>query len=115
MKQALNRFMHDNKNLTIHSADELDSIIVPVVDVVSRQLGPTAFRNRTQVNAAVFDAVMIGLASAIGKGSFIEESFKDKYASLISDQEFVQYTEQSTGMEKSVKGRIEKAINAFAI
>jgi hypothetical protein len=113
-KYFLNEFMDLNRNLMIHSKEELIELFNKTIAFIIESLGTTAFKNGTQINAAIFDAVMIGVAERL-KNELkpnIEE-FRAQYSALLSDEDFISYVSSTTADSASVKGRIQKAISQF--
>ncbi len=66
MEDALNSYMSQNRRLQIQSRETLTNAFVPAIRAVATALGTTAFRPVRAINAAVFDAVMVGLSEALG-------------------------------------------------
>jgi len=116
LKTFLNSFMKRNKNLEVYSKETLTDLFVSTIKFIIDNLGNNAFKNGNRVNAALFDAVMIGIAKRItSKGSDLNgELFKIKYQELIDDHQFISYTQSNTSNEASVKGRIDLAIDKFS-
>ena len=110
-KAFLNHFMVENRNLSLHGTDELRSLFESAITVAVNSLGKNAFRTGTRLNAAIFDSVMIALSKRIQSGHSIDESrFREQYTSLLNDVTYKEYVEQGTSNEKSVKGRITRAM-----
>ena len=114
LKSFLNSFMSRNRKFELHPKNELYKIFKTTIDFIFINIGTQAFRNGNRINAAVFDAVMIGVAiRLIANPDMDKDLFIIKYNELIIDEEFIGYTQSSTSSESSVKGRINKAINQF--
>ena len=114
-KYFLNEFMDLNRNLIIHSKEELVELFNTTIAFIVQSLGTSAFKTGTQINAAIFDAVMIGVAERLK----IElnpntEAFKTQYSALLYDGDFKSYVSSTTADSASVKGRIQKAISQFS-
>lgn len=114
-KYFLNEFMDLNRNLIIHSKEELVELFNTTIAFIVQSLGTSAFKTGTQINAAIFDAVMIGVAERLK----IElnpntETFKAQYSALLSDGDFKSYVSSTTADSASVKGRIQKSISQFS-
>ncbi len=62
MKGFLNDFMGRNKHLKVISGEVIRSIFTPTIQVIHKSIGRRAFRLARVLNAAVFDAVMVGIA-----------------------------------------------------
>ena len=80
------------------------------------QLLHRAFKIKNRLNPALFDAVMVGLATKIADNSNIpEEKLKQAYDNLIQNQEFLSFIQAaSTTENNAVRSRIDLAIKAFA-
>jgi hypothetical protein len=114
MKGFLNSFMGNNRELNLYPSSGLTAAFVPTIELVSRCLGPTAFKPKTTFNAAVFDSVMVGVARRIERGPVANcEMFSNQYRSLVGDAQFTQATETGTSAEERVNKRIELATAAF--
>ena len=114
MKSFLNSYMGSNRDLTINSKEELTTIFDNTIDIVYRSIGDEAFRPVKAINAAVFDAVMIGIATRLSEKEIEDlETVKVKYESLLAKPEFIESYKTSTSDEKIVKNRINLAIEAF--
>ena len=114
MEGALNRFMSSNRKLQRHSAEVLIGSFVSAIQLVCTALGSTAFRPIRAINAAVFDAVMVGLARRLTVGSVTDlEHFKEAYAELLENEQFQGAYVQSTSAEESVRQRLSIATERF--
>lgn len=114
LKSFLNTFMHSNRNLEKYNAVQLDKVIYPTITLISNMLGKTAFRIGSGPNAAVFDAVMVGLARRLEKGRIQMEKFKSAYSELISNPTFTTLAKDGTSDESAVQKRIEMATSKFS-
>ncbi len=114
MEGALNGYMVRNRKLQKQSATELTNSFLPTVGVISEALGAAAFRPIRSINAAVFDAVMVGLARRLQTGSPIgAEQVSQAYARLLADDQFKEAYNYSTADEERVKSRISLASRYF--
>jgi uncharacterized protein with ParB-like and HNH nuclease domain len=115
MKEFLNNYMAENKKLEKESEQYLTSAFVNTVGVAHQALGQDAFRPYVQLNAAVYDSVMVGLARRLQKGTMKDlKGFQNAYRELTADNDYVKLTESRTADEQSVRRRIALAIDAFA-
>ena len=115
MKEFLNSYMAANRHLELQSADELTKLFSNTIEVIDDAIGQRAFRPVRGLNAAVYDAVMVGVARRLEKGSISDiEEFRRRYDSLLSNGEFEERTQKSTADELSVQRRLEMATEAFA-
>lgn len=114
MKSFLNSYMGLNRNLTINSKEELTALFDNTIDIIYRSIGDEAFRPVKAINAAVFDSVMIGIATRLSEKDIEDfETVKEKYENLLAKSEFIDSYKTSTSDEKTVKNRIHLAIEAF--
>ena len=113
MKSFLNRYMSENRHLNIHNCESICSIFESVTKTILEKIGEDAFKPLRAVNAAVVDAVMIGVAHRLETGN-IRDSLREKYDSLINNEIFVDSTTQGTSQSEKVRKRIELATEAFA-
>jgi uncharacterized protein with ParB-like and HNH nuclease domain len=114
MKEFLNKFMGQNRTLDKYPEAAIRQAFLPTISLILASVGPKAFRPKSAVNAAVFDAVMVGLAQRLTTGPLPAERVKKAYDELVNDVDFRAATERSTADEEVVKARIELALGAFA-
>lgn len=115
MKEFLNRFMSGNRTLKYRSPQEFKTIFLKTIEAAYKSLGEKAFRPESQINAAVFDAVMVGLAKRLEKGEIADfEAVKSRYEELLKNPDFQAAYERATADETKVRNRINSAIQAFS-
>lgn len=116
MKEFLNSFMSANRKLQTHSREELSSIFVRTVETIHDHVGKDAFRPTKRLNAAVLDAVMVGVAKRISAKGPISDfnSLKQAYQTLLTNDSFKKATETRVTDLENVKDRLTLAISAFA-
>lgn len=113
-KGFLNDFMEKYQNCTDDKLNEFKSHFVNSINIVYDNIGVNAFRLAKNLNAAVFDSVMIGVANRLRNTEDVDgEKFKEKYNSLLENAEYRKFVESNTASEASLKGRIAIAIDAF--
>jgi hypothetical protein len=106
-----------NQPLNLHSSLQIRQAFVPTIEVIHRSLGTQAFKPKKIINAAVFDAVMIGIARRLEKGKIDNsETLRDIYQKLLTDEEFRHVTVDTarTTEDAAVNSRIKIATKAFA-
>jgi hypothetical protein len=114
MKGFLNNFMGKNRSLNRITAKEMTSAFLPTIQAAYDGIGDRAFRLARALNAAVFDAVMVGLARRLSLGPIKDyEMLKRRYLSLISDNAFGAVAAKATADEESVSKRLRLATKAF--
>ena len=115
MKEFLNRYVLSNRQLELHDRDQLSSLFSNTIALVSDTLGSAAFRPANALNAAVYDAVMVGIATRLQRGPLTEpEALPSAYHDLIRDPTFTAAYSRSTADEENVRTRLTLATNAFA-
>lgn len=116
MRDFLNSFAADDENRMASSdIKEASEIFARAISLVDEALGKSAFRPQRALNAAVFEAVMVGLMERL-RESVSEpqkESFILSYKSLLSSESFVKATSRATAQEEAVKTRQLASIKAF--
>jgi len=114
IKEFLNRFMGANRHLELFNAEALNKKFMSPIELISTSLGNKAFRPERALNAAVFDAVMIGLARRLEKSPIVKsDKFVDAYIKLLENTEFLESTQTGTSDVPNVQKRIELATKAF--
>ena len=115
MQEFLNKYMRRNKHLKIQSKTQLEYIFTKSIDIIYQCLGKEAFKPKKKLNAAVFDAVMVGAAKRLEKGELCDlEALKEKYESLLNEGVFISATSRGgTASADRVRNRITMAVKAF--
>lgn len=115
MKKFLNSYMSKNRNLKFNSKEVLDKKFNNSISLMAKTIGKKAFRiENGPINAAVFDAVMIGLTQRLDRG-IIENNkmFESYYYKLLQDKEFLDACQTGTSDEGKVTKRIRLATEGF--
>jgi hypothetical protein len=116
MKGFLNKFMGGNRHLDLHTGESIKKVFAETVEVAHRCLGKKAFRPRRKINAAVFDAIMVGLSHRLRHGPITDsDSVVEIYQTLLQDDEFRAVTVETarTTEGSTVRDRLDRAIHAF--
>lgn len=114
MKDFLNRYMAENRNLDRQSEADLRQVFCSTTAVLDSVLGRRAFRPKRAVNAAVVDSLMTGVAKRLRSGEIKDPArFRDRYESLLANREYVAATEAGTSQDANVKARMALAKDAF--
>lgn len=118
MKEFLDRFSHKNRKLSDERCKTMLCLFENTINAVGNALGEKkAFRPSKNLNAAVFEAVMVGLArrmEAKEASDLAEDAVKRIYIELVENQEFLEACSQHSSDEKNVRKRQELAMQAFA-
>ncbi|MDQ2841188.1 MAG: DUF262 domain-containing protein, partial [Acidobacteriota bacterium] len=114
MKDFLNRFMARNRRLKLHSEDEIETVFKESIHLVKDCLGRSAFKPKRALNAAVFDAAMVGIARRLETSKPNCNELRTSYEGLLANEEFLRVSERSTADEENVEKRLRLATEAFA-
>lgn len=114
MKDFLNRYMATNRALDKQSDAELTTLFQSTVSAIRTHLGQRAFRLKSAVNAAVLDAIMVGVAARLANGPIRQPTLlADAHKTLLADLAFVEASVKATADEENVKVRLSKSRAAF--
>jgi hypothetical protein len=114
MSRFLNHFMQTNMDLSSESERQFIALFNNTIHIIYESLGERAFKPHRTLNAAVFDAVMVGVARRLEQGEIKNtEALREIYDELINDEEFKKLVSSNTGGEASVRGRNYIATRAF--
>lgn len=115
LKEFLNDYMGANKNLELQSKHQLTKAFEESINLIHECLGKQAFRPDKALNAAVFDAIMIGIAKRLERGDIRDcNTLKTKHQNLLENDSFVTAVTRSTADIERVSRRIKLATEAFA-
>ena len=115
MGEFLNKFMKVHSNPSELFIQQANDDFTKSIKFIYEALGTKAFKPQRAINAANFDAVMIGLTRNISNvESMSPVRLREIYFDLIKNDDFIKFTEKATADEASVKGRVNLAIEAFA-
>lgn len=113
MKGFLNSYMERNSDLDDNTRATRTSQFQDVVCFLNRVVGKRAFRPKSALNAAVYDAIMVGTSRRLAKGPIDERAYVAAFEKLMQDENFESEYTKSTADEGQVKGRIGRATDAF--
>jgi hypothetical protein len=116
--RSMREFLNDFANYTEISNKELEKLTTQFKDsiqLVNECYGSKAFRPIRALNAAVFEAVMVGIATrlATAKSAPDPKKFMAAYDKLLKDRTFLKACETATAREDTVEARQRLAIAAF--
>lgn len=115
MSEFLNKVMDANRQLDLVKGDELERRFRSTVQLAVTALTPAAFRPERNLNAALTDAILVGLAQRLLRGGAKDhDGLQQAYQRLIDDEQFTEWFRRSTTDPTAVKGRIDAATRAFA-
>lgn len=115
MKEFLSKFLDWNRNLEHLDAAALGESFRKTVAAINSGLGRAAFRiSGNQVNAAVLDSVMVGVAQRLSAGVLSDPtSLRAPFDQLVQSQQFLQSVQRATADEASVERRLGLSALAF--
>lgn len=115
MKLFLNSFMFRNRKLTLHPKSSLENVFYLTISTIHKAIGKGAFKIVRGINTAVFDAIMVGIATRLKQGGVTNsQGLKKVYLELINNEEFAALTRGGTTDDATVKQRIKLSIEAFS-
>lgn len=106
MQGFLNTFMQRNRMLDDALAGSYTAAFASACEIVVKALGPKPFRPVRALNVAVFDSVMVAIASMPNLDT---AKLSERYAALLADDGYIAATSKSTSDESNVRERIELA------
>lgn len=115
MNGFLNRFSSSMNKMPDNKLESLGDTFKKTIDKVNSALGSRAFRISRTLNAAAFDAIMVGLADRLARlPEPSDAAVVSAYDKLVELEEFRQACERATADEESVRKRIALSRAAFA-
>jgi hypothetical protein len=116
MKDFLNRYTAVNPSLELQDEKTLREAFEQSITVIREALGQRAFRLKTAVNAAILDAVMVGVSTRIEASGRVTDlqSLKAAYDALLTNESFRTATGRATADEEYVRTRINLAVEAMS-
>lgn len=115
MGEFLTKFAKKYQRANTSFLAKAEQVFSETIRLAHQSLNGKAFRPDRVLNAALFDAVMVGLAHRITKGAVTDlAAIKMAYDTLLLDKEFVDLISQHTSDDSNVERRLQKAILAFA-
>jgi len=114
MKEFLNKFMSKNRDLKNKRKDDFKELFFSTIEFIHKHIGINAFKPKKLINAAVFDAVMVGLANRLVRGPINNlDGVKTAYNDLINNEKFIKFIGRGTANVDSIQFRINTAIEIF--
>ena len=115
LKGFLNDFLKDHQAMKGLDRDHLRHIFEVTCEVICDGLGRNAFRPKSQINAALVDSLMCGIANRISIRPFASlDELKPAYDGLVSNEEFLSSIARATADEDRVQKRLSMAKAAFS-
>jgi len=115
MASFLNNFMSRKRSLQDPAdAPRFTAAFEKAIATVHAAIGSRAFRPERALNAAIFDAVMVGISRRLERGPVTNlGSLSETYDQLLEDDEFQATFGKSTTDTENVRVRLLKAATAF--
>ncbi|QGJ68652.1 DUF262 domain-containing protein [Planctomycetales bacterium 10988] len=114
MKEFLNRFAARYRTLDATTAQDYSDLFGSTVSLIRSAVGDRAFKTKSAINAALYDAVMVGVARRLESGPVSDgPGLKTRYETLLKDEEFIHAISSGTTDESNVKVRLSKATEVF--
>lgn len=115
MSEFLSKFSRRHREPTADEVKNFTSIFTATVDAICESVGQHAFRPERAFNAAVFDAVMVGLAKRLSDGKpYAAPDLAQAYEGLLALPAFRTASSSATSFETNVSERIKLASAAFS-
>ena len=115
LKGFLNDFMEKHRKPPARQLAEMEKIFHDVVSVAADHLTRSAFRPERNLNAAVADALLVGLARRLRKGTIENPGALLEVAQgLLTTTEFMDAVTSATTNDSSVARRLDLATSAFS-
>jgi hypothetical protein len=115
MKDFLNRYMAQNRDLAHQSEKEITTTFNNTVAAIAQVIGHRAFRPVRAINAAVIDSLMTGVARRLASGPIRDEAELLRcYEELLNNKKYRDAVETGTSQEANVATRLDEATKAFA-
>ena len=93
----------------------LSQIFKTTIEKVNSAIGPRAFRIIRALNAAAFDAIMVGLAKRLELSPEpADDDVLSAHNRLVNNNDFKQLCERATADESNVRNRLALATSTFA-
>lgn len=115
MAKFLNDYSVKMNRKSTEDLQVLSKLFLDSIGLIDEAVNGRAFRPKRTLNAAVFDAVMVGVATRIQQGPPpTKEEIAEDYDRLLASESFSKAWVRATADEENVKVRMREAVNAFA-
>lgn len=117
LKRFLNKYMDENSHADSEWIEARRVEFTNVTKFATKWVPREAFsRSTIRLNAAITDAMLVGLSRRLDSGPIAtESSLKSVAIELRDSKDFLNLTDRATTDVSSVKGRIEQATKAFEV
>jgi hypothetical protein len=115
LKRFLNDFVRDHRDGSGLDAGHLRTVFGQSCALLAEHVGPKVFKATGQLNAALVDSVLVGVARRIDAGPINDpRSLAAAFDGLTADADFIGAIGKATADEDRVALRMRKATAAFA-
>jgi hypothetical protein len=117
MRDFLNTFAsNEDDGISEKTIETLSKDFQLSIATINKSIGQSAFRPSGTLNAAVFEAVMVGISERVRVTAteLDPQKVRNAYTKLLADQAFKHATERATAREEPLEMRQRLAIEAFA-
>lgn len=115
LKGFLNNFMNENRKASAARISEMQQLFERTVIAAAESLGRSAFRPERNLNAAVVDAFLVGLARRLDKGPLHNQAgLKPAADEVLANEQFQAVVTSSTTDVNAISRRLDLATAAFA-
>lgn len=116
MRDFLNDFAGETRKISADRLSELEILFRESIKIIKEAIGKSAFRPVRALNAAVFEAIMVGLATRLQSNNQVVNlaNVRNAYDRLLTNQTFMAACNSATATFESVKTRQRLAIESFA-
>lgn len=115
MKKFLDAFLHSNRELPGKTERDFAEAFERAIAVARKALGDKTFRPERNLNAAVFDSVLVALSDAIEARPDCDlPTIRARYDELLKGAEYVASYSFATSDEDQLKKRLAAAEAAFS-
>lgn len=112
MARFLNNFMQKHQNISAQNQESMVGLFESTVSTIHNRIGVRAFKPQIAVNAAVMDAIMVGVARRLQNGE-IKGSLIAKHDELLNNAEFIDSFSGGTSDTDKVIKRLKLGIDMF--
>lgn len=115
-KKPMNIFLNDmlKKYELLNTAKqgELEDLFERVISIISTSIGDGAFKLKQSVSPSIAESIFIGIAKNLADNTLTQD-LRGAYKLLVTDSQFINFSQQHTTDVENVKYRIESAIKKF--
>ena len=113
MSEFLNLFANRHKGPKKEALENHLEMFSRCITLFNQALGRRAFRVRTAMNTAIYDACMVGLSKRLEVSEPSCEEIGERYSALLESKDFIASISRATARPDQVRNRISMAIDAF--